>query len=168
MNRFKLDAIREEFSCVAYLTMDKEATDVDSVEVKRVDANLLNTTPSYSGATGSMVGIDEGEKFHFVLEDGTVLEDAVKNEGSCHHNEAHWDNESWTGETVLEAIEKHGVGDTIVLIVQERYGHEIQDHYSIGGLDFIVYKAPKGKTIADYLEEARVKAMETVKAEVNF
>ena len=168
MNRFKFDALLKEFPFLKELVKDKDPVEIDGIWVKRMDKSLFARVPQYEGATGSLVGIGNGEAVHFILQDGTVMQNAVKDEGVCTHNEAHQDNESWNGETVLEAVERHNVGEKIAYIVWEDYGYDIRDCYSVGGLDFTIYKPPKGKKVLDYLEAARKKAAEKVKAESNF
>jgi len=168
VNKFKFDAFLKEFPFLKELVKDKDPVEIDGIWVKRMDENLFNRTPSYEGATGSLVGINQGEQVHFVLLDGTLLKNAVKDEGSCTHNEAYQDDESWEGETILQAIEKHNLGEKVAYIVWENYGYEIQDHYSTGGLNLTIHKPPKEKKVWDYLEVARKKAIEQVKAESDF
>lgn len=168
MNRFKFHAFLEEFSFLKELVGDTDPVEIDGISVKRMDGNLFFRIPQYEGATGSLVGIDNGDAVHFILKDGGILEKVVKTAGFCRHNEAHTDDEDWSGETILEAIEKHDISDSLAYIVWEEYGYEIRNHYSEGGLRFSIYKPPKGKRVQDYLEEARKKAIQEVKAESNF
>lgn len=168
MNRFKFEAFLKEFPFLKELVGDTDPTKIDGISVKRMDENLFSRTPFYEGATGSLVGIAQGEQVHFVLTDSILMKDAVKNGGACTHNEAYQDDESWKGETILEAIEKHNLGEKLAYIVWEKYGYEIQDHYSVGGLNFTIHKPPKGKTVLEYLEAARKKAIEEIKAGSDF
>ncbi len=166
MDRLKVNAFRKEFSFLAEMISDEKVGGIDNIEVKRVDIGLLGSTPSSYGATGNLVGIDSIKTFHFVLDDGTFIRNAVKDEGSWTHNEAYRDNESWEGETVLAAIDKNQVGDRIAYIVLERIGYKIRDHYSVGGHSFTVYLPPTGKPISHYLMEAHQQTAESVKAEI--
>lgn len=166
MNRFMAEAFVEKYSFLKELFNNRDAVDIDSVKIERIDEDLLSRVPSYSGATGSLVGIDDSEAVHFVLADGTVIKNAVKSAGSCIHNEAHSDDESWGGETILEAIEGRDMGDAVAYIVRECSGYVIRDHYSVGGYSIVIYKPSEGKSIADYLAEAQQRAKEDVATEV--
>jgi len=168
MNRFKFEAFLQEFPFLKEIIGKKDANQIDRISVSRFDKDLLEKTPHYEGATGSLVGINEGQEIYFVLTNGGIIMNAVRNEGSCIHNEAYQDNESWDGETVLEAIDRHNVGDRLAYIVWENYGYEIRDHYSEGGLDFTVYKPAKGISIQQIIEEKKASASEQVKAEAEF
>jgi len=151
MNGFRLDAMRRKYPSIAFLTQGVDAITVDSVCIEKVSDEVLYYTPQYSGATGSLVGIDSGARVHFALKDGTVMQDAVHNSGDCHHNEAYQDDQSWEGETILEAIYRHGIRDTLDHIVKERYGYKVENHYSVGGRAFTVYQAPEGISIQNCL-----------------
>ena len=170
ISKMKFDAYVEQFPVLAevFAELRVKAEDCDRIEVARADANLMSHTPQYSGATGSLVGVDDGESIAFVLEDGSIIRDAVKTAGYCRHNEAHTDDESWSGETVLDAIYRHSVADTLTLIVSVRYGYNIRDHYSERDWQAAVYKAPKGFTYRDVVDEARAKALAEVRAEAEF
>lgn len=168
MNRFKFNRYLQEFPFVSGVsTRALNALDCDSFAVKRITKELLDKTPKYDGATGSLVGIDDGEEIFFVV-NGT-LAGPVQTDGSVIHNEAHSDNENWDGETVLEAIDRLKIApDTITHIVSFEYGYEVLDHYSQGNYRLTIYKAPVGFTIADYVKEAIEKADNEVKAECAF
>lgn len=171
MNRFKLQAYVSEFPFLSEINeeiRDGKHRDVEFIRIAKVDTNLLNKTPEYEGATGSMVDISTGEHIHFVLSTGEVLRNAVKTSGQVTHNEAHSDDEWWDGESVLEAIDRQGIADKLSYIVVEAYGYDIRDHYSEGGLNFVIYKSPKGDTIARATEEEKAKALSMVQAEANF
>ena len=177
MNRFRLQVFLKEFPFLKDLVNKGE--EVDSIQVKRMDKNLFGIRPTYHGATGSLVGIDEGEIVHFLVKSqgitmgirGELLEmlrDCVRNSGYVTHNEAYRDNESWDGETILEAIDRLDCAENLRIIILEEYGDNIRDHYSIGGLRFTIYKPAKGVSVKQLLVETKSKAQEEVQAESNF
>jgi len=170
MNRFKLQGYVKEFPFLEKINdaiLNEESTKIDFIKISKVDENLLNKTPSYEGTTGSMVGIDTGEKIYFVLEDG-MLYDAVTTKGYIRHNEAYEEDECWEGETILEAIDSNQIADCVKYIIVENYGYKIENHYSEGGLSFTIYKVAKNETIKEIIEEIKQKELDLIKAEANF
>jgi hypothetical protein len=170
ISKIKFDVYVEQFPVLAevFAELRVKAEDCDRIEIARADVNLMTHAPQYSGASGSLVGIDDGERIAFVLDDGSVIHDAVKTSGYVRHNEAHTDDESWSGETVLDAIYRHSVPDTLALIVSVRYGYEVRDHYSEDNWSAAVYKTPKGFTYRQIVDEARARALAEVQAESEF
>lgn len=173
LSRIKFDAYVEEFGFLAEIIAvarwgGLQPKDCDSIVIKRADANLMAHVPSYDGATGSKVGIDNDEKIALVLNDGSALFDAVKSGGYCVHNEVHSDNESWSGETVLAAIYRHSVAETLAYIVSIERGYVIRDHHSENNWRVTVYKPAKDFTYSDVVAEAVASAVASVKAEAEF
>ncbi len=166
MNRFKYQAYVQEFPFLQDLVGDDIP---DSVRIKRADENLLKVIPEYYCYDGSMGITEMDEKVHFILNDGTFIKDAVKQSGHTSSNYAHSQTEIWDGETVLEAIDRHGVADKIQFIVVESYylddweGGEREEEYAV-----IIYKTPKGTTFGAEIEKARAQALAEVRAEADF
>lgn len=157
MDRFELSEIKKRIPIIAHLLGDN---DCDKILISEVDETLLSYTPTYSGATGSLVGMDVSEVVHFVLDQEVepFLLDAVKDKGDVHHNEAHCDDEYWEGESIAEAIDRHNVTDIIQCIVVERRGYRIRNHHSVGGHSIKIYLPKSGKQISEYLEARRIAA----------
>lgn len=166
MNRFKLEAYMKEFPFLRNIIGDAIP---DSVRIKRADENLLRFVPRYSRHDGSMGQTVADEKVHFILADGTIIEDAVRQSGDISSNYAHSQSRSWEGEAVLEAIDRHGVADKLQYIVIEYYylddwvGDEYVEEYS-----FTVYKTPKDTSFGAEIEKAMACALAEVRAEADF
>jgi hypothetical protein len=166
MNRFKLQAYCEEFPFLQDLIGGKIP---DSICVKRSDDNLLKVVPEYYYHDGSMGETKIDEKVHFVLADGSILHDAVEQGGQTSSNYSYTQEQSWEGETVLEAIDRHGVAESLNCIVIEYYylndwsGQEYTKEYS-----FTIYKTMKGTTFGEEIKKARAQALAEVRAEADF
>jgi hypothetical protein len=166
MNRFKYQAYVQEFPFLQELIGDEIP---DSVRIKRADENLLKIIPTYSLHDGSMGITKLEEKIHFVLTDGTIIMDAVKQKGHTSSNYAHSQERSWDGETVLEAIDRHGVAESLAFIVVDEYylddwcGGEYKREFSL-----TIYKTPKNTTFGAEIEKARAQALAEVRAEADF
>ena len=166
MNRFKYQAYVKEFPFLQDIIGDKIP---DSIRVKRADENLLKVVPEYCRYDGSMGTTEMDEKVHFILNDGTFIKDAVKQKGHTSSNYAHTQEQFWEGETVLEAIDRHGVVESLAFIVVEKYylddwsGQEYTKEYS-----FTIYKTPKGTTFGEEIEKARAQSLAEVRAEADF
>lgn len=166
MNRFKYQAYVQEFPFLQDLVGDDIP---DSVRIKRADENLLKVIPEYYCYDGSMGITEMDEKVHFILNDGTFIKDAVKQKGHTSSNYAHTQEQFWEGETVLEAIDRHGVADKLQYIVIEKY---YLDNWSGGEYikkyTYTVYKTPKNTTFGAEIEKARAQALAEVRAEADF
>lgn len=164
MNKFKIGAFFAQFP---FLTSGDEpivrnAKEVEVVAVSRIDKDFLGKEPKYDGATGSLVGIDDSERVFLFDRDGNFLIE-VKQGGYCHHNEAHTDNEEWSGETVGEAL-LHTDPAQVHYAVVVHTGYEIRDHHSVGGYSVTVYKSPQGFSLPEWIEEQTRRASEQIAA----
>ena len=166
MNRFKYQAYLEEFPFLKEIIGEETP---DNVTIKRADENLLRLIPQYSYHDGSMGESRHSEKIHFILNDGTIIFDAVEQEGSESSFYAHSQSRSWEGETVLEAIDRHGVADRLQYIVQDVYN---LDDWSGQEYDcswrLVIYKTPKDTNFGAEITKAKAQALAEVKAEANF
>ncbi len=166
MNRFKLQAYCNEFPFLQDLIGDEIP---DSVRIKRADENLLKVIPRYSCHDGSMGITKMDETVHFILNDGTIIKNAVEQNGHTSSNYAHSQDQYWDGETVLEAIDRYGVADKLQYIVVEYYyfddwsGQEYEKEHS-----FTIYKTPKDTTFGAEVKKARAYALAEVRAEADF
>ena len=166
MNRFKIQAFFAEFP---FLTAGDEPVirdieEVEEVAVSRIDKDFLDKEPKYDGATGSLVGIDDSEHVYLFDRDGNFLIE-VKQGGYCHHNEAHTDNEEWSGETVGEALLRTDPAQVHYAVVVHT-GYEIRDHHSVGGYSVTAYKPPKGFTLPEWVEQQKRRASEQITATI--
>jgi hypothetical protein len=166
MNRFKYEAFLDEFPFLESLALG--CAICKKISVKRVTRELLQKVPHYSGATGSLVGIDDSEVVHFILNDGTIIRDAVAQSGDVVHNEAHTDNEYWEGETILEALYRQEVSPMLAYIVIVHSGYIIQDHRSQPDWCATIYKPARDIDLGDLITQERDSALQQVKAEANF
>ncbi len=139
---------------------------VYSLTIARVTKELLASTPRYTGATGSLVGIDDDFALFLLDEAGSVLGE-VRQAMDIHHNEAHRDHEAEEGETVGEAIVRLGVYDVCTQVLGRHTGFIIRDHHSSGGYDAVLYLCPKGWTISGWCTEELRRAEAQVTAELN-
>jgi hypothetical protein len=166
MNRFKLQAYMKEFPFLQDLIGDEIP---DSVRIKRADENLLKVVPLYHCHDGSMGITELSENVHFIFKDGTFIKNAVEQKGHTFSSYAHSQERSWDGETVLEAIDRHGVAESLAFIVVEKYylddwsGQECTKEYS-----FTIYKTPKNTTFGAEIEKVRAQALAEVRAEADF
>lgn len=166
MNRFKYQAYVQEFPFLQDIIGDEIP---DSVRVKRADENLLKVIPKYYYHNGSMGVSKLSEEVHFVLQDGSILHDAVKRSGHTSSNYAHSQTKEWEGETVLEAIDRHGVADQLQYIVQDVFDlddWEGQEYHR--SWEIFIYKPPKGTSFREEIEKARAQALAEVRAEADF
>lgn len=164
MNKFQ---IRAFFSQFPFLTIGdkpivRNTEKVEIVAVSRIDKDFLGKEPKYDGATGSLVGIDDSEHIYLLDPDGNLLIE-VKQGGYCHHNEAHTENECWSGETVGEALLRTDPTQVHYAVVVHT-GFEIRDHHSVGGYSVTVYKSPQGFSLPEWVEEQTRRASEQIAA----
>jgi len=166
MNRFKLNAYMKEFPFLKDIIGD---INPDSVRIKRADENLLKVVPQYYCHDGSLGITEMDEKVYFVLADGSILHDTVKQSGHTSSNYAHTRTKEWWGETVLEAIDRHGVAESLAFIVIEHYylndweGCQYKKEHN-----FTIYKTPKGTSFVAEIEKARACALAEVRVEADF
>ena len=180
MNRFKLNALKQEFSFLkdtALLRRDgseRESDSLDGIVIKRITKDLLNHTPREHFWDGSLVGIEEWERVDFVLNDYNnpqnhiIVRDAVKCSGDSGSNYAHQGHYEWDGETILEAIDRLGMADTLLYIVISEGGYNIVEHHSQSNWRTTIYKPAKDFNIRDAISDARIAAFKEVSAEAAF
>lgn len=166
MNRFKYQAYVQEFPFLGEIIGDDIP---DSVRIKRADENLLKFIPTYSLLMGSMGKTKNMDRVHFVLQDGTIIEDAVLPMEDFSSNYAGDSPYSMDGETVLEAIDWHGVAETLQYIVVEIVflddwsGQEYKKEHNV-----TIYKTPKNTTFGAEIKKARAQALAEVRTEADF
>lgn len=142
---------------------------IDFIRVRRADENLLTFCPSEYYWDGSLVEQERWQKVHFVLQDGTIIFDAVLKDGHSGSNYSGVEEKRWEGESILEALSKLDDPDSVAYIAIENYdyswsrGDEERREYHIE-----IYKPPKGVKYSDLIEKAREKARAEVKTEADF
>jgi len=165
LNNFKRKALCQEFPFLAGKELSALLDKAEELTIKKIDSQLLNSVPQHYARDGSVVGISRGWDVNFVLTDGSVITDAVCQDGEEGSNYAHSDTCYRTGETVLHAIDRHGV--EVNFIVVRHYGIHTEDHYSFGSR-LTVFKPAKGIEISELVEAAYEAASIEVAAESNF
>lgn len=165
LDNFKREALRKEFPFLSQFKQEMEKA--EELSIKRIDAEFLNWTPTDYTVDGSVVGISRGEIVNFVLSDGTVVKDAVRQDYEHRSNYAHTDTSSGAGETVLHAIDRLGVAEKVDFVVVDHYGIHTENHYSFGS-QLEILKPAKGLKIKNLVEEAYQKASKEVAAEAAF
>ena len=117
----------------------------------RLDLDFLCSKPKHTLGYGGGMHVEQKENVHFVLKDGTVLCDAVV--PCIDETNAFCDVDDFfqEGETVANAItrmtkEKQNetyplsFSEKIAYIVRTVTGHDIENHYSVGGFHVDVIK----------------------------
>ena len=171
LNRFTRANLVKEFPFLSSIETNRGGSALEKAEavaIRRLDENLLRRIPTTYRWDGSLVDIDRGSRFDFVLSDGTVLQDSVKDSGESGSNYAHSDRSEWAGESVAEAIDRHGVVESLRYVVEYRRGLRTIEHYS-EGVDLIVYKPSKEDGLAkNVIARLYAEAKEEVEAESDF
>lgn len=168
MNRFKFNAFKQEFPALAEVMDLDDASYCEAIKIARVTRELLNYKPSWVSHDGSMVDINKKETFSFLLNDHTILHDAVMQESEHRSNYAHKSDYNLEGETVLEAIDRHGCSAVLSLIFLVRTGFVVRDHESTPDFSVVIYKPARNENLADLISEAASAAAAEVRAEANF
>ena len=160
-NRFTKSAIVKEFPFMGdFLTKFTP----EEVLIKRIDEEFLKSIPTSYSWSGSMVNLSSGTEISFVLDDGSVLSDCVAQSYEHGSNYAHSETSTGEGETVLHAIDRHGVKDTLAYIVARVYGIHTEDHSSYG-CRFVIRKPGKGISLDGLIAAAYKAAAERVAVE---
>jgi len=170
MNQFRLEAFKEEFPFLESIIEAGRGKEkfLASIKVKRLDESVLNKVPHTYSWTGSLVGIEEWVNIDFILEDGTIIHDAVKPSGTSGSNYAYQETVSWEGESILEAIARQGVEETLRYVVETAGGYNIVNHYSEPDWVVFIYKLPRRTSLGEKIEAAKAKEKAEVAAECNF
>lgn len=163
ISQMKYNAFCKEFPFLHHVALDGVC---DSIKVKRMTPDFLNSTPRIDGGTGSLVSIEDGEYITIVTPSGVQV-NAVKQSESWIHNEAYTDNESWQGESILDALYRLQAEDC-TFIVKVSGGYNINDHCSRDNWQATIYKPAKDITIGELIAQAVARAEAQVKAEAAF
>lgn len=172
LNRFTRLSIRKEFPfLVEIVSNDGTFALLDKAEtlsIKRMDEDFLRTTPSTYRWTGSMVNCDSGSRLDFVLADGSVITGAVNQAGTSGSNYAYSETSEWEGESVAEAIDRHGVAETLRYVVEYQWGIRTVEHYS-EGFAVVLWKPSKEDGLPSrVIARMKGEAQEKLAVEANF
>lgn len=166
MNYFKFQAFLKEFPFLRELGVDEN---VDSIKIRRADENLLAQIPSSYYWDGSMGVTDTKDTISFVLEDGNIIEDVVRQAGEWGSNYAHSQRKEWEGESVLEALSRLDNPDRVVYIVWvHKHLHDWVGSERESTFEVTIYKTPKGVKYSDLIRKAEEQALREVRAEADF
>ena len=165
-NLFTKKELERDFPFLAAVLTNSRGNSIspEEVSIKRIDGDFLDSVPTEYRWTGSVVDICRGTEIIFILDDGTVIRDAVDPDYTSGSNYAGEDTFSSRGETVLHAIEKHGVAEKLAFIVERRYGVHTTNHSS-HGQNIVIRKPGKGFTIPGLIRAAYQAASDQVAAE---
>ena len=167
MNRFKFQAMVEEFPFLAEL----KASEEDGIKVKRLDEKVLTYTPQEYQYTGSLVNDWGHDRWHAVMADGTVIENFVKAGYDFQSNYAYEGGRHDEGESVLEALDRLIAEQDAepAFLVNEWANHDDtsgRDYRHVQG--FTVYKPGRDVNIAALIQAAKDKAKSGVAIETDF
>ena len=108
MNRFEKKAMLKKYpflkDCVPHgITI---TDDVNTIFVEKGDISFLSKIPETHYYDGSLGVTRSDEIISFVLPNGSVKYNVVKQKGSWGSNYAHESSEEWKGESILEAVDR--------------------------------------------------------------
>jgi len=170
MDRFRKTAVYEEFPYIRKFLANSRS--LESVRVKRIDENLLLRRAEEEIVVGSLVNIDRGTDYWIVAEGseaGVFGYFTVERTVEYISSYAGEDGYKIPGETILEAIDRHGLQDKrIIAIVGKRYGYDVVDHVSRDSWSMTIYKPGKDVDIARLIKQAKADALTKLRAEADF
>ena len=168
MNRFKYEAFVDEFpfldKIMAHHTYGPEDLTGRGIIIKRADERLLDSIPIDSGYDCCIGKRWTKETFHFTTNNETILS-AVRCKVDWQYAENHTPLDFHEGESVLEAINRHGITedlDTIVYVFSR--GCSFDDTPTVRKLE--LYKVPKETTYKELVDRAHQNARNNLKAEI--
>lgn len=160
MRKTQFDAYVSEFPFITNVLADSQFCELDvlacdSVRIARLGQEALEFTPREDEESGNLVGICIRERVSFVLDDGTILDNAVKQDFTYRSHSGHGSERSGKGETILSAIDRLGIAETVRFVVRIDSGYEVQDSFSQDNWSMIVYKLAKDFEISSMLQLER-------------
>jgi len=173
-NRFKKLAMAKEFRGITKLLekLGRNIDEFDSIIVKRLDENFLNSFPSCYSWDGSAGESYENTRL-FGVADYKGVECGIKEikiscKGVAGSNYAYSSRYEYEGETYLESLSKTDVDDFSYFIRYFRRYSDWSGQESEDIREITILKPPKRKKISEIIKEAEKKAMEEVRQETNF
>ena len=173
-NRFKKLAMAKEFRGITKLLekLGRNIDEFDSIIVKRLDENFLNSFPSCYSWDGSAGESYENTRL-FGVADYKGVECGIKEikiscKGVAGSNYAYSSRYEYEGETYLESLSKTDVDDFSYFIRYFRRYSDWSGQESEDIREITILKPPKRKKISEIIKETEKKAMEEVRQETNF
>ena len=129
MDKFKMEAIIEEFPFMVEILRKSDTElyssgEIDNIKIKRIDANLLNQTPTIESIGNSLFSREETYQYWIISVDTiskVIPNECVGSVGVAYTPDADWDMK---GETIIEAIDRLGVDSDELFIVSECYEYD--------------------------------------------
>ena len=167
MNHFRSQSIVRQFPAVqSLITGSRTWRDCEACTVARATKDSLLSVPLHISQDGSHVDIEERTDVHFVLRDGTIIKDAVYHEEDFRSHYAHSENHHREGESIVAAIARHGVADTLAYIVRAHYGYETIEHHSTRTWRAEINRPAKGFTWGTIVAEQQERADAALGSEI--
>ena len=142
-----------------------DASKVESVAVARVTPELLQKTPSVTSYdSGCASWYDKELVVLFDRNWQALAEVRPDDSGEIVGARSRWSRD---GETIGEAIARTGCRHDVAYIVVIRTGYNIENFYSVGGYNVILYKAPKGWTISEWVAREERRARNEIAAQLH-
>jgi len=173
-SRFKKVAMMKEFKGVQKLLkkLGRDIDEFDSIVVKRIDENFLNSFPSCYSWDGSAGATEEWTKLYAVMDyagDCGIKEIAIDCKGISGSNYAYSPRHEYDGETYLESLARvENIDDYSYFIRYFRRYSDWSGQESEDTRELTILKLPKKKTITEIMKEAVKRAEEEVKTEIDF
>ena len=165
MNYFKYRAFLREFpfldECITDQFCNASNGDITVARLGK-DALALKPTATYYNYAYSS---EQRKTIDFVLKDGSVLQDAVKVDS---YSEGYRERTHHTGESILEAVERHRIEDVLSFVVAVEI--DIDDNPERAECSWVatVYKVARGESVASELAKARAAARKEVEVAAAF
>lgn len=160
--RYQIQAFQRQFPAIFSAQSEIIAREVTDVEVSRVTSLLLGRRPHAETASGNLINRGDVERYFLLAEDWRILGEVVQ------------EREDWTprgtdtqgGETIGEAIVRLGVAALVAYVVRTARYYSDQpgdpeDSYSV-----MLYKPPRGWTIAGWVAEQERRASTALAAQI--
>ncbi len=174
-NRFKKLAMAKEFRGIPKLLekLNRSVDEIDTITVKRLDENFLNSFPSYYSWDGSAGETYENTRLYAIADyEGVecgIKEIAIDCKGISGSNYAYSPRHEYEGETYLESLARvENIDDYSYFIRYFRRYSDWSGQESEDIREITILKPPKRKKISEIIKEAEKKAMEEVRQETNF
>jgi len=174
METMKLESYMEEFPFLRS-TRDCTFTELNdkveylTIQIKRLDAEILEQIPTVYYWNGSAGVTEEEEIIDFISKAGETIENAVKSSGESGSNYAHSSTSSWCGQSIIDAIYEQKVADDIKYVVMYKDSYRSWDSSGdCNYVEIIIYKLPKNVTIKELIKHKKQQIIEKIKGQTNF
>jgi len=165
MDRFRYNAFLREFPFLTDLIGDLDPLDCESIAIKRVDEEVLHKTPFRGITVGSCVDVRDVENVFIITSDGAHKVQAEEYGYSNYAHEGPW---HYNGESILEAIDRLGVEDSVTHVAVIHSGYNVRDHCSTADWCCTVYKPARNLDLPALIERETERVRAQVQAEANF